>query len=50
MDIFNLFNRRSVTSMDENFELDGGVPNGDYNKPLSYMRPFYARFSIRFDF
>ena len=49
-DLFNLFNRRTVTVVDENFELDGGVPNGDFAKPLAYARPFYARFSIRFDF
>jgi len=50
IDMFNLFNRRSVTSIDQNFELDGGVPNGDFFKPNAYARPFYARFSIRFDF
>jgi hypothetical protein len=50
IDTFNLFNRKTVSNVDQNFELSGGLPNGDFLKPLAYARPFYARFSIRFQF
>lgn len=49
-DMFNLFNRKTATDIDQNFELSGAVPNKDYLKPLAYARPFYARFSVRFEF
>jgi hypothetical protein len=49
-DIFNLFNRQTTTQVDQNFELGGAVPNADYLKPLSYHRPYYVRFSLRFEF
>ena len=49
-DLFDVFNRQTITSIDQNFELSGALPNVDYSKPLSYHRPFYARFSVRFEF
>lgn len=50
LDIFNLFNRKTATSIDQNFELSGAVPNVDYGKPLLYHRPAYARAMLRFEF
>ncbi|MCC6364669.1 MAG: TonB-dependent receptor [Bryobacterales bacterium] len=50
IDTFNLFNRKSITNVDQNFELSGAIPNSDFLKPLTYARPFYARLSIRFQF
>lgn len=49
-DIFNLFNRKTTTNIDENYELSGGVLNEDFGKPLQYHRPLYARFSLRMEF
>lgn len=49
-DMFNLFNRKTLTAVDQNFELDGGIPSNDFLKPLAYHRPFYARFSARLEF
>ncbi len=49
-DMFNLFNRKTATQIDQNAELAGGVVNKDFQKPLTYHRPFYARFSLRFEF
>lgn len=55
-DVFNIFDRRTVVSVDQNFELAGttsvnNVPtNADYLKPLQYHRPTYARFSLRLEF
>jgi hypothetical protein len=49
-DIFNLFDRKTTTSIDQNFELSGAVPNADFMKPLAYHRPTYARFALRFEF
>lgn len=55
-DIFNITNRKTVVSVDENFELAGttstnGQPtNLDYLKPLQDHRPIYGRFSLRLEF
>lgn len=50
IDMFNIFNRKTTTKVDEWAELDGAVPSQDFGKPYSISRPFYARFSIRLDF
>jgi hypothetical protein len=49
-DMFNLFNSKTVIDIDEDFELDGAVPNADFGQPLRTHRPFYARFSVRLEF
>jgi hypothetical protein len=49
-DLFDVFNRQTISNVDQNFELSAGVPNPDYMTPLSYHRPFYARFSLRYEF
>ncbi len=48
--LFNVFNRRTVTAVDQDFELSGAVPNEDFLKPLRVHRPFYASFNVRFEF
>ncbi|HWQ54396.1 MAG TPA: TonB-dependent receptor [Bryobacteraceae bacterium] len=50
VDMLNLFNRKTITTVDQFAELDGGVASVDWMKPLTYRRPFYARFSLRFQF
>lgn len=50
IDMLNLFNRQTADTLDQNFELAGAVPSQDWLKPLTYHRPFYARFSVRFNF
>ena len=32
-DLFNIFNQRKVTRVDQNFELDSTTPNPDFLKP-----------------
>ncbi|MGH9632551.1 MAG: hypothetical protein ACRD7E_29955, partial [Bryobacteraceae bacterium] len=49
-DLFNVFNSKTETAIDQDFELSGAIPNEDYNKALRVHRPFYARFSIRYEF
>lgn len=49
-DLFNIFNQKTVTNIDQNFESAPGADNADFMKPLSYHRPFYARFAVRFEF
>jgi hypothetical protein len=49
-DIFNVFNRKTTTDIDQNAELSGAVVNKDFLKPLLDHRPIYARFSLRFEF
>jgi hypothetical protein len=56
-DLFNIFNQRKVTRVDQNFELDSTTPNPDFLKPnmldfpfYPYMTPFHARLAVRFEF
>ena len=49
-DLFNVFNQKSIIDIDQDHQLDGGVANGDFLKAYGYHRPFYARFSVRFEF
>ena len=48
--MFNLFNRKTTVEIDQYAELSGAVVNLDYLKPLLNHRPFYSRFSLRFEF
>jgi hypothetical protein len=51
-DLFNLANVTRAISIDQNNAL-GGAPvgsNPDSLKPLTYQSPFYARFSVRWEF
>jgi hypothetical protein len=50
LDVFNLFNRQTVTQVDQFYELTGYVLNSDFGKPLYYHRPAYSRVALRFEF
>ena len=55
-DLFNLFNQKRVTRLDQNFQLDSTTLNPDFLKPnltdfaYPYEDPFHARLAIRFEF
>ncbi len=61
-DMFNLFDRQTTIAVDQNIALGGateltcetnknaGLCNLDFLKATAYHRPFYARFSLRFEF
>jgi hypothetical protein len=51
-DLFNLANAKRVTLADQNRDLSVNVANSnpDFQKPLTWQRPFYARFSMKFEF
>lgn len=58
IDMFNVGNRRTLILFDQNRDVTIGVPNVDYKKPgdstslgdASFQRPFYARFSVKWEF
>ena len=62
-DLFNLANSKTLLRVDQNNQRSAGIPNVDFTKPLGngpsavdgnanpgYLRPFYARFSVKFEF
>jgi hypothetical protein len=49
-DLFNILNQKTIVTQDQDHQLDGGTPNADFLKVLTYHRPFYSRFSVRFEF
>lgn len=49
-DLFNVFNQKTTTDINQNFEIAPGELNADFLKTQTYHRPFYARFSVRFEF
>ena len=62
-DLFNLANSKTQLRVDQAAQRSLGVPNIDFGKPTGvgpsavngnanpgYLRPFYARFSVKFDF
>jgi len=61
-DMFNLFDRQTTTAVDQFIALSGATEltcetninatacNKDFLKATDYKRPFYARFSLRFEF
>ena len=62
-DLFNLANSRTQLRVDQNAQRTVGVGNVDFGKPTGigpsavngnsnpgYLRPFYARFSVKFEF
>jgi hypothetical protein len=50
VDVFNMFNQKTITQIDQFYELSGYVLNKDFGKPLTYHRPAYARMAFRFEF
>jgi hypothetical protein len=62
-DLFNVANSKTLLRVDQNAQRTIGVPNADFLKPTGvgpsavtandnpgYERPFYARFSVKFEF
>lgn len=49
-DAFNMFNSQRQTATNENLDTAPGSPSVDYNKPLGFQGPFYARASVRLEF
>lgn len=53
-DLFNIFDFRKQLRVDQNEDLQFGVPNTDFRKPIGrltgFERPFYARTFVRFEF
>lgn len=62
-DLFNLANSKTQLRVDQFAQRSAGVPNADFGKPTGigpsttagntnpgYQRPFYARFSVKFEF
>jgi len=62
-DLFNLANSKTQLRVDQNAQRSAGVPNADFGKPTGigpsavngntnpgYLRPFYARLSVKFEF
>lgn len=50
LDVFNLFNSKSVTSYNEFGQQGDDSPNGDYRKIMAYQTPRYARLQFRLGF
>jgi len=62
-DLFNLANSKTLLRVDQSAQRTVGVPNADFSKPTGigpsavngntnpgYLRPFYARLSVKFEF
>jgi hypothetical protein len=51
-DIFNLANSKRITLVDQNRDLSVNFANSnpDFQRPLTWQRPFYARFSVKLEF
>jgi len=62
-DLFNLANTKTQLQVDQSAQRSFGVPNVDFGKPTgrgpsavsgntnpAYLRPFYARFSVKLEF
>jgi hypothetical protein len=62
-DLFNLTNNKTVLRVDQFAQRTVAVPNADFGKPQGigpsavngnsnpgYLRPFYARLSVKFEF
>jgi len=62
-DLFNITDNKTLLRVDQNAQRTIGVPNADFGKPTGigpsavngntnpgYLRPFYARLSVKFEF
>jgi hypothetical protein len=51
-DMFNIANSKRVTLVDQNRDLAVNFANSnpDFQRPLTWQRPFYARFSVKLEF
>ena len=49
-DFFNVLNSTKVRLPNQDFQLNGGVPNVDFLKPELFYQPFNMRLGLRFEF
>ena len=50
LDVFNVFDRQSVTSFDDDVELRAGVTDPDFLRPIAYQIPRTWRLAARWEF
>ena len=50
VNVFNVFNKTTATSFDQNSEDDPYVVSNTYNMPLSFSTPRSVQFSVTYDF
>ena len=50
LDVFNVFDRQSVTSFDDDVELRAGVTDPDFLRPIAYQTPRTWRLAARWEF
>ena len=50
LDLFNVFDRQSVTSFDDDVELRAGVTDPDFLRPIAYQTPRTWRLAARWEF
>ena len=48
-DFFNVFNSTKVRLPNQDFQLNGGVPNVDFLQPQLFYLPFNMRLGMRFE-
>lgn len=49
-DLFNIFNQKTITEVDMDYEIVAGSLNEDFLRPYTIHRPFYSQFAVRFEF
>ncbi len=50
VDVFNVFNEQQPARFDDNIEMQAGIPDPDFLKPVEYQAPRTVRFSVRASF
>ena len=50
LDVFNVLDRQTVVSFDDDIELRTGVTDPDFGQPISYMAPRSWRLAARWEF
>jgi len=50
LDVFNVLDRQTIVSYDDDIELRAGVTDPDFGQPTSYMAPRSWRLAARWEF
>jgi len=50
LDVFNVLDRQTVVSFDDDIELRAGVTDPDFGQPIAYMSPRAWRLAARWEF
>ncbi len=50
LDVFNVLDRQTVVSFDDNIELRAGVTDSDFGQPIAYQAPRSWRLAARWEF